>query len=301
MPEAPRTVDAFVLEIAGCTTPEALFAAYGEEMKAEGYDNFIFARMGPGEDLAPREVPFVHAPESLTTAYLQNRMWEHDPILTASQHAAVPFTWIDLMTRQSHSDNARRVMDARREHSVQGGFTMPFQGPHGFWDAVNVSMRDKKFLNPDRLPIVNLKTYAMLQRYIILTMGNNATGPWTGLSSATCEHDGLLRQHPQHGEGVGLIDDPECWAIALVDIAARRYAAGLLDLNRRVPEIVGEDILARFMKRGLIQEDPDDFRFHFVFRPSPVGQSHLKQCPCVSQWRDEVWSRYVRKNERPED
>lgn len=303
MPEIiPGTIEEYLLILQACATSDALFAAFAAEMRAEGYDNIIFARMAPGENLAPREVPFVNAPKTLTKAYLHNRMWEHDPVLAATQGAAVPFTWIDLMTRQPHSENARGVMETRRQHGVQGGFTMPFHGPAGYWDAVNISMRDQKLLDPDRIAIINLKTYATLQRYTVLTMGSKATGPWTGLSQGPImKTREPAPHHPQHGEGVGVIADQECRALALVDIASRRYSAGFLKLNRQVPDIVGQNILDHFVDRGLIEEEPDDYRFHYVFRPSPVGQSHLRLCPCVSTWRDEVLDRYVEKHERPED
>lgn len=299
----PRSVDEFIVALSECQTVDSLFHLYADEMAREGYDNIAFARMGPTLSHGPREVPFANLPETVAKAYLQERMWEHDPVLSASQWSAVPFTWVELMMRRSHSEAARAVMNSGLVHGVQGGLTMPFHGPGGYWDLVSVSMRDRKLLDPERIAFVNVKSYAAVQRYSVLTTEGEVTGPWTALSLPTPAQAADARQlrHPQHGEAVGAIADPECRAIALVDIAWRRYSAGLLQLNRRVPDIIGEDLLQAFMDRGLIEEDADDFRFHFYFRPSAIGQSHLRQCPCVTQWRQEIWNTYVEVHELPED
>lgn len=296
-----KSIDEFLVAIAQCPTPELLFTTYASDMKTEGYDNVVFARLGP-PDLRLHEVPYGRLPDGAANICFDEHKWEHDPMLAASRHAAVPFTWADEMDGREHTAWERRVMQTAAELGMRDGLTMPFHGPGGTWDVVNLSMRQKKVLDASRIAIVNLKTYATVQRYLVLTIGGKATGPWTGLAQPRTVPAPLpRRKHPQHGDCVGPISDTECRAIALVEIAARRYSAGLLDLNRRVPDIVGQKVLYQFMDRGLIQEVADDLRFHFVFRPSPVGRNHMRLCPCVTQWRREFRRKYIEKDERPED
>jgi hypothetical protein len=87
----------------------------------------------------------------------------------------------------------------------------------------------------------------------------------------------------------------------LADISRRRYRAGFLDLNRRVEAIVGREVLQDLIDRGLIEEEADDDRFCYYFKPSPIGESHLKICPCVPDIRDSIWLRHVQIHEVPRD
>ena len=96
------------------------------------------------------------------------------------------------------------------------------------------------------------------------------------------------------------ITDDECRAIVATDISYRRYKAGLIALNAALPEVLGKDTLANVLHRGLIYEDTDDEYWRFVFRPGPVARSHLKACPAVPHYRDEICRQIVSKAERPQ-
>lgn len=302
--QKPRLLEDFVNLLEDCTSIEDLFLLYQDEIGREGYQNIAFARFGG----APSgfEVPFGNLPEGFVKTYLQERFWEDDPILAAAQNSARPFTWIDEMVRKTHSEAAYRVMQAAAELGVRGGVTLPFHQPGGRFDLFSLSMRDKRFLDPNRINIVNLKTYAALQRYLALVDGKPAqreaaaTAPVP--AAACCEElpGPASSLHPQHGAGVGAIGEPECAALVLVDIAWRRYSAGLVELNRRIPEIIGEGELNGFIDRGLIEEEPDDERFRFFLKPSPVGHNHLRLCPHVIATRKDVWRQHIQKNERPD-
>lgn len=313
MRKTPRSIDGFLALIQDCASIEALFSVYAQEMENEGYHNIVFARIDGRPDQL--EVPFANVPENDARLYFEERMWENDPILAASQTARMPFTWIDEMMRKSHAPAAHRVMELSAAIGVQGGLTMPFHGPGGKLDIVSLSMRDKRLLDAARIGIVNMKTYAVLQRHLMLeTAATRRSGGAVFKPHGPAPQQAQTREpvkactvtvacaaHPQHGECVGVIDDEECRALVIVDIAWRRYSAGLLDLNKRVPDIIGDGTLRHFMDRGLIEEEPDDMRFEYFFRPSPIGQSHIKACPCVMNWRDEIWSKYVEVHERPID
>lgn len=313
MATSPRhTLDAYATRIQDCKTPQQLFAIFDQEMKSEGYQNVVFARVYGQPDRL--EVPYGNVPEGDARLYFQERLWEHDPILATSQTSVLPFAWIDVMMRKSLSDAARRVMELSAAIGVQGGLTIPFHRPGGHWDLISLSMRDKSRLDAARIHIVNLKSYATVQRYLELEAATDTASDTItseqqfdargrhhqAASEAHC-CDGCGHDHPQHGDGVGVIDDEECRALVLADIAWKRYSAGLLALNSRLPAIIGDRALDTFVARGLIEEEADDFRFSYVFKPSPVGKSHLKACPQVTSWRDEVWTNYVEAHERPVD
>jgi len=300
----PRSVDDFVNLLEDCISIDALFLLYQDEIEREGYQNIVFARLGGAP--SGLEVPFGNLPESFVRTYLEGRLWENDPIRAAAQTSARPFTWIDEMVRKSHSEAAYRVMQTAAELGVRGGLTLPFHQPGGRLDLFSLSMRDKRMLNAHRIDLVNIKTYATLQRYLALVDGAPAERhkAQAKQSPLVLCCDGMPGQrgsvHPQHGAGFGPIGEPECSALVLVDIAWRRYSAGFINLNRRIPEIIGEGELKQFIDRGLIEEEPDDERFRFFLKPSPMGHSHLKLCPHVSATREEVWRHHIEKDERPD-
>ncbi len=302
----PRSIDAYLALVEACATIETLFELYQDEIEREGYQNVVFARVGGRNDRL--EIPYGRFPRNVARTYFEERLWENDPIISASQRTARPFTWIDEMIRKTHSAAAWRVMEVKKEHGIAGGMTMPFHGPGGFWDFFSLSMRDNRLLNTHRIAAVNLKSYATLQRYLVLEgaakqrlQGTVApsVGPGQRIADASASSDSHPA-HPQHGEGVGVIEDAECQALVLVDIAWRRYSAGLIRLNERVPDLVGEAPLRSYVNRGLIEEEADDTRFRYVFKPSPIGQSHIRLCPCVPAVRNEICDSLVETNEVPQ-
>lgn len=303
----PRSIDDYVTQVQACGSTQQLFNLFDGEIKAEGYQNVVFARVFGQPELA--EVPFGDVPDGVAHAYFSERMWEHDPIFAAAQTSALPFAWIELMMRQSLSQAARRVMEVSAAHGVQGGITIPFHRPGGHCDMVSLSMRDRRLLDASRIHIVSVKTYATVQRYLELSGGNgiifDSRQPLSGQglpARVTHASDlGDAPDHPQHGGGVGLISDAECRALVFVDIAWRRYCAGLIALSEGLPAILGAHVLGDYVRRGLIDDEPDDLRFQYVYKPSPVGQSHLKCCSTAAKWRDEVWSQHVDVHERPAD
>lgn len=302
----PRPIDDYVALVQGCATIEDLFRLYQDEVEREGYQNVVFGRIGGRPDAF--QIPYGSIPDGVAKTYFEDRLWVDDPILAASQSMARPFTWIDEMVRKTHSAAAWRVMELAKAHGVRGGMTMPFHRPGG-WDLISLSMRDERMLDVERIPIVNLKSYATLQRYLVLEEATTRRILNSG-AAETSAGEGALEEpsmrgcgaptHHQHGEGIGVIGDEECHAMVLVDIAWRRYCAGLIKLNERVPDIVGNSLLRGCIDRGLIEEEDDDDNFRFVFKPSPVGQSHIKLCPCVPSMRDKIWQNLVEVGELPQ-
>lgn len=299
----PRSIDAFVDSVEASSTFDVLFDIYRQEMLREGYRNIVFARFtGPDQF----EVPFGVVPAGVPSAYFKERRWEQDPILAASQLARQPFTWVEEMMRNSHAEAAHRLMQSAHKRGLRGGITFPFHGPDGRWDLVSLSMRDDRLLDASRIGVVNLKTYVMLQRYLVIEekfLSSKAAKVPAPKSRPAGDPPPAQTQftHPQPGEGVGIIGDLECRALALADVSRRRYRAGFLDLNRRVEDIVGREVLQGLIDRGLIEEEADDNRFCYYFKPSPIGESHLKLCPCVPDIRDDIWRRHVQIHEVPRD
>jgi hypothetical protein len=298
----PRSIDTFLKCVQRSSTFDELFALYGEEMRHEGYQNVVFARLGGRDEF---EVPWGDVPEGIAGIYFQERLWEADPILAASRLTSRPFTWADELIRSAHSEAAQRVMELARNKGVKGGLTLPFHGPDGRFDIVSLSMRDGRALDPTRIVHVHVKTYAMWQRYLDLDSqlrdATSITGTFSTLLSSRNRAKGppeiAASVHPQSGPGVGTVADAECQALVLVDVSRRRYRAGLVDLNNRVEGIIGGHRLQGYIDRGLIEEEADDNRFCFYFKPSPVGQSHVKRCPCVPAIRDQVWRQHVDMHE----
>jgi len=302
-----ETLPEFLSAALNSTCPELLFELYQRKMQSEGFDVILYFR---GDDRDQIELPFSALRKGTAKLYFTDRLWEDDPIIAAARSSIQPFTWTRETLRETLSHAGRRVLEVAEAMGVRSGLVIPFHRPNKGWDLMNLGSRTLMSLDNNRIGQLGVQTYAVVQRYAALMSdaGGPAFAPQCRSVSfgipqvrpCRCSRNQACG-HPQHGLGQGAISDDECRAIALVDIGARRHKAGLLELNKRVPDIVGHETLQGFIDRGLIEEDCDDSRFAYVFRPSPVGQSHVVSCPSIGRWRREVWSSYVERDERPVD
>lgn len=300
MPTTPRSIETFLAVVLACGDIDCLFAAFQEEIVREGYGNLVLDRME-----APADLDVFLDNASAALRHLEQNLCEPEgetPMLPGS-----PADWIEHMVRNAGRDRAAISRRGARDAAIT--LTIPTWGRRRAYDFISFVKQGVFEHTPERLAIIRLKTFAVIDRYQALretagdarlpTLHTTAT-PLTRV----CDHDVRTPSaltSPRHQTCADNITDVECRALALIEIAWQRYNAGLLNLNERVADIVGTTVIDEYLARGLIEEEPDDFRFNFVFRPSRIGQRHLKVCPCVSRWRAEVWSTYVEVHERPVD
>lgn len=294
--DAPRSIDGYVAAIARCHDTQDLFAIYAEEAFAEGFDSIFFARLGP--DLEPCEMPFACAPTQAASP-----LEAHALSGPTGFYGSVVTERPGWLTNLLHNGKPNAAGSATATMSIcvgpSGELTMPFRGPDGSWDIVTVTARDNRIPPSERISIVNLKTYATMQR-----LNELAARSQDGSIRAATNADPVSTPHAAtkaDAKETTSISDAEGRALVLVDIAWRRYRAGLLGLNKAAPDIIGDDLLDQCMLRGLMRDEPDDYRFQFVLRLTPAARRLLTNCNKTPMWREEVLSKYVDRQERPED
>jgi len=301
MPVTPRSIEAFLAVIEACSDVDSLFAAFQDEMAREGYGDLIFARATAN----PANVEVVLGETSATLTHLERHLQTRE-----MKSAALPSSsseWIDHMVRNAQADVA--AIDRPGANDASVNLTIPIHGPGKTCNFISASSQSAFEPRPERLAIIKLKAYATVDRYQALQAAVDDSvrarprpaSPPQAPACLAAAQTAARAPNPRHKMCAGKITNAQCKALALIDIASRRYNAGLLDLNARVAEIVGTTAINDYLARGLIEEEPDDLRFNFVFRPTRIGQLHLNACPCVSRWRAEVWRTYVEVHERPVD
>lgn len=301
MPVTPRSIETFLTAIGACSDVDTLFAAFRDEMAREGYGNLIFARA----TVNPVKVEVVLGETSAAMSRLERHLRTH--ALKSSAQPTSPSEWIEHMVRNAQADVAAFDRPGTNDASVT--LTIPIHGPGKTCNFISASSQSAFEPKPERLAIIKLKAYATVDRYQALRAAadDNVCAkprPSTAPQPSICLSDAQIAArapNPRHKMCAGNVTNSECKVLALIDIAWRRYNAGFLNLNARVAEIVGTTAINDYLARGLIEEEPDDLRFNFVFKPTRIGQLHLNACPCVSRWRAEVWRTYVEMHERPVD
>ncbi len=293
MAPIPRTIDAFIARVEHCQTSREIFLLLADEITREGYDSLIVASCdGAGEQLCILH-PGSFGPEGEDDA--RRRLGFHDELSAAPALGTPALSWLEVCALAQDTPTHPGSLQLPFLHSASGELTIPFHRAGDLWDIVSMTKRPTARTRGNFQTRVKLKAYACVQRHATLLCIDG------GGKTDGSEHDPRTQHGPHPRAAVSPICEQDGRALALVDVSWRRYSAGLVELNRRVPMIVGEDRLDDYLGRGLIKEEADDLRFNYVFRPTRAGQSHLRTCPHAPQWRRDVWSRYVEVHERPLD
>jgi Autoinducer binding domain len=290
-----RALDEFVDAVGRCKTAEQLFSAFRADVEAEGFQNIVFSQLGTGEGF---EIPFLSVPDGAAGVYFSENFAEHDPVLANVKQSAAPFTWSEVISKLDLARPARRVMEVCRDIGLHSGITIPMHGPGRRCDLFSLSLRDKRSLDPARLNIITMKSYAVWLRYYEIADAfqfdfsrNTSSAPDSVQERATAA--------ASHFDGSAAISQDECQALIITDIAHKRYRAGLPELNDKLSNVLGAEMFDRLKRRGLVFDEPDDTRWRYFARPSPIARSHLRTCIGVPGVRDNLWQLHVRMDERP--
>lgn len=286
---AAHPLEEFIDSLRRYTSEEQLFAAYRREIEAEGFQNISFGRLKDGEFF---EAPLVHVPEGAVGIYFNENFAENDPVVLHLQNAKSTFTWVEANARFGQTRPAQTVIEVCRDLGLHSGVTIPFHGPKGRCDIFSLSLRDKRQIDPARMTIITMKTYATWLRF-------NEIDALRGATNAASHPPANLTVAGQHRDGTYKITAEECRGLVIADIAHSRYRAGLTELNDSLAKVLGEDLFDQLKYRGLLIDEPDDARWHYSARPTPVARAHLRTCADVARVRDQIWQLYVRIDERP--
>lgn len=292
-----QALDEFVDCVGRCQTGEQLFSAFRADVEAEGFQNIVFSQLGTEDGF---EIPYLSVPDGAAGVYFSENFAEHDPVLLTAKQTPAPFTWTDATSRLDLSRPARRVMEVCRDIGMHSGITIPLHGPGRRCDLFSLSLRDKRHIDPARLNIITMKSYAVWLRFYEIDDAMQRALP-ERIASTSQAGSGGGNMSASHTDGSAAISETECHALIITDIAHRRYRAGLPELNDKLPKVLGAEMLDRLKRRGLVFDEPDDTRWRYFARPTPIARSHLRSCMHVPSVRDELWQLHVRRDERPVD
>lgn len=287
--------------VGSCTTIEGLFAHYRGAMALEGYQNIAFTVLHPG---GYAELPFLELPPGFAETYIEQGFQFRDPVLRAAPHARAPFFWSDLERNRHFCSDERAVIEISREIGVHTGVTVPFQGPEGVVELFSLSQRVSNRLDPARAAIVHARTFEVRRRYWELAelAATHAAAPAFG--------DGALglRVEPApwapmlaHSHGPAGMNGDHCRALVFVEIAARRWEAGLPALNETLGRHCSESALEFLLSWGLVSEVADDERWRFYLAPTVLGRKHLACCPDAPRHRRAVSRLALMRGEVPSE
>jgi hypothetical protein len=288
-------LEAFVDAIGRCKTGGELFSIFQKNIEAEGFQNIVFSQLGTDDGF---EVPYLSAPEGAAAIYFSENFAEHDPILWSAKQTPVPFTWADATSRLDLTRPARRVMEVCRDIGIHSGITIPLHGPGRRCDLFSLSLRDKRQIDPARLNIITMKSYAVWLRFYEIDDALQLALP-EKIANDPQVASGSGGMTASHTDGSADISEDECHALIITDIAHRRYRAGLPELNDKLTNVLGAEMFDRLKRRGLVFDEPDDTRWRYFAKPSPIARSHLRFCSNVANVRDDLWQLHVRMDERP--
>lgn len=304
----PYSIDQYLTKLAKCMSCRALLQLYRQEMAREGYGKAGYSKFCG--TIAGHGMPF--GPNSCTAADASSDLPTIEGC-TEFQTSALPWLYRTESGRNHQALSLHDCADTRDK--LCRCISMPFHRPDGALDVFVLCDANQSSDAARRFPAVSLKTYATLQRYRALEhlesrlpQDEEAS---ESLSRENCGSQSKRREEPvevtptcrtaQLGRSAGVNGDCHCRSIALAEIAWRRYCAGLIELNERIEAILGKDVLQELIARGLVEEQPDDRRFLYVYRPSQDGLRQLRKCPKVAPIRREMRALYVAARERPVD
>ena len=295
-----RAIDAFRDIVSRCMSAEELFDAFRREMADEGVENIVFVQLASN---GVAELPFIHLPPGYVETYLAEGFQATDPVLAHVPLVRTAFYWADLEAGERLDRKARDTMDSCRQLGVHSGLTIPFHGPGGQVDFFSLSLRRPGKMDPSRKLLLSSCTYQVWQRYVEL----RETGRWRDHAGLEVVDGSLCAAVPRvvkpamhsHAGGPEGMTAAHCEMLVLIEAAARRREAGLPRLSEELGGPSTAEDIAFLLSWGLVEEVPDDERWHYDLAPTLLGRMHLHRCPEVARLRREIWQLLVKRREVP--
>lgn len=291
---SPRSVDEFLGALEDCTAVDTLFSVFRDEIEREGFQNVVFVRQDRAKII---EIPYLSVADRALETYLEQNLAETDPMVRLVSHRSPAFTW-DEMLQRCESKAERDTLGICREIGCTGGYAMPFYGPHGVSDVFDITYREPRAFNPARKKLLSMKTYAAWLRFLELDSSAMAQQHLQTSDDALAK---AFPAHAHHKDGLEKIAADECRALVICDLAARRYKAGLTELNDSLKTTLGDALFHRLQSRGLLLDVPDDDHMRYYYEPSPVAVAHIRRCRHAIDVKHDAWRLHARANERPSD
>jgi DNA-binding CsgD family transcriptional regulator len=141
------TVEGFIESTQNILCESELKNIFLSAMRAEGYENAVFAR---AQNKRLVSIPWSEFPPGYLDTY-QARQWDRiDPVVQHVQTARGLFRWADANGGGSFSRAQRSFFEECRELGVHSGITIPMRGPARESDLISLSFRERGAPASDR-------------------------------------------------------------------------------------------------------------------------------------------------------
>ena len=280
------TIEDYIEQTGRCHTVAELGKLFLQAIQEEGFENLSFCRV---QNKRTTSSPWLIFPDGFVSTYYDNAMYRHDPFLSRVPRASGPMYWDDIELHGQLLKSEREMLGRSRECGVHSGLSIPFHGPDGHCDIIGLSLRRNDRPDRSRTGIIQAKTTHTRWRYwqIVQEQRQRAN---------TFSQDSELI----HAGGPKGMTSRHCRALVFVDVAARRWDMGFVDLNRDILRYVRVSDLEALLKWGLVTERADDDRFRFYFAPSVLGVCHMGGCEQVASHRRDIWEMDIARSEIPQ-
>lgn len=273
-------------------------AAAGEVLHAAvadyGYDNLALSRTRRGVTL---DIPWNWVPYEFAEAYFTQDWEKHDPELYYARRTLFPFAWDSIPHRVRLTSGQSHVISACSSLGLHHGMCVPLRGADGRLDLISLSASHKDHApDPALRNAVALLSLRAMARYIELENQIETAGRDQRLAGSRCDLDDLI------GGAFAPFTLPPLHlrALALVEIAARRWRMGLTTLASRVYLLRTCQPYDDLQRWGLIVDEADDLRWRYYFKPSVLGVGYLQRSPEIGEFRNEIWLGELDRREVPD-
>lgn len=280
------TLEEYLKTIEICKTADDLLAAFRRELTRDGLSGITVTRLGPAGPTGAWN-PLLALPPFAVAGR------EGDYGRDCAAEFELP-AGSSLIAKFNLGGSAAVPPG---DDPASGGYRARFHGPGGRCDVFQFNAPCARPLDAARLAAAEAKAYATWVRLTILEAGASADcdKPLSN-PTLTLRKDEEPLRHIEEASG---ITEQQCRALLIADISYRRYKAGLIELNQKLPSVLGTGMLEALEAKGLVHEKADDEHWRYFTKPSALGRAHLASCPAAARWREEIWRNIVRRGEKP--
>ena len=128
-----ETLLTFLEQSANADNVDALCEAFVAFVERYGVEAFGYQVLPSPFDASDSTFAFEYNtfPESMKQAYLEERLFEHDPVTTRAAMALHPQFWFEVEQTTPITRYSQRIFDLLRESGFVDGLTTPIFGPAG--------------------------------------------------------------------------------------------------------------------------------------------------------------------------
>lgn len=166
-----ETLLTFLEQSANADNVDALCEAFVAFVERYGVEAFGYQVLPSPFDASDSTFAFEYNtfPESMKQAYLEERLFEHDPVTTRAAMALHPQFWFEVEQTSPGTRFSQRLFDLVREVGFADGFTIPVFGPYGLAAFVACGRFSGPFeFTPIQLRILQLASQELYNRTVVI-------------------------------------------------------------------------------------------------------------------------------------